>query len=52
MEISGASFVKAKADSEISGFCGGVDRRQKVGGFIQKGKICIDEGNGIAREGV
>ena len=37
LKISGASFVKAKANSEISGFGEGIGGRHKVGGFLQKG---------------
>ena len=51
MEISGTSFVKAKANYEISDFGEGVGRRHKVGGFRYKGDVSIDEGDGIAHEG-
>ena len=51
LEVSGASFVEAKANFEISGFGEGVGGRHKVGEFRQKGEVSIDAGDGIDRKG-
>ena len=51
LEIYGASFVKSKANYEISEFGKNVSRRHKVGGFRQKGEVSIDEGDGISCKG-
>ena len=50
LSISGSSFVKVKANSEISDFGKGIGGRHKVWGFQQKGEVRIDEGDGIAIE--
>ena len=51
MDISSPSFVKEKANSEISGFVKGFDGRHKVGGLCQKGEVDIDESDGVACKG-
>ena len=48
LDIFGASFVKDKSNSNISGFDKSVGGKHKVGAFWNKGEVRIDEGGGIA----